>query len=57
MCTTRLKEKIMHTTCCIRKKLCVQLIVEEKMYAQVNLQTIVHTNCTEQFCVSPNLCL
>jgi hypothetical protein len=30
MCTPRLTEKVMHTTYCIRKKLCVQLVVEEK---------------------------
>jgi hypothetical protein len=30
MCTPRLTEKVMHTTCCIRKKLCVQLVVADK---------------------------
>jgi hypothetical protein len=51
-----------------QKKLRTQLVVyiksyaynsslKKKLYAQVILEIIVHTNCTDKFCMSPNLCL
>jgi hypothetical protein len=42
----------MHTTRRLQKKLCTQLIVKEKIYAQVILRVVVHISCTHKFCVS-----
>jgi hypothetical protein len=42
-------EKVMHTTRRLQKKLWTQLVVREKIYAQVILQVIVHTSCMHRF--------
>jgi hypothetical protein len=42
-------EKVMHITRRLHKKLCTQLVIREKIYAQVIVQVVVHTSCTHKF--------
>jgi hypothetical protein len=39
----------MHITRRLHKKLCTQLVIREKIYAQVIVQVAVHTSCMHKF--------